>query len=119
MPRFLITVFLATAASFTGLVLFMKYVEPSGSRNLIIFFVLFWAFLTFLISLPTYALKYKFAPRLSNLKNVYRNSLRFSAFSALVLVGIAILKVLNSLNPINAFLELLLLASLYKLLKKP
>ncbi len=119
MPRFLLTVFLATAASFTGLVLFMKYTEPSGTRNLIIFFFLFWVFLTFLISIPTYAINYKFAARLSNLKNVYRNSLRFSAFLAFALVGIACLKVLNSLNPLNAFLEILLLTSLYKLLVKP
>ena len=114
MPRFLWTVILVTIAIFAVFLNFLRTNSPAEQKNLIFFFILLFIFLTLLVSIPTYLIKFKFAPKFAELKTIYRSSLRLALFISSGLCGIGIMKVVGALTLVNLVLYLLFLFAVFK-----
>ncbi len=118
MPRFLITVIIISIAFILGFIAVITKTAPDSTKNITLFFIFLWASLTFSLSIPIYLIKYKLAPRLANLRTLYRSAFKISVFASTSITGIGLLKVLGALTPLNTILAILFLGSVYKLLSK-
>src|SRR3989338_3580267 len=115
MPKFLLSVVFASLISFLGLFLLVKNTTPEEPKNVVVFFVLLWLFLTLLLSVPIYLVNFKRAARYSNLKQIFRSSLKISSVVSLLIVALGILKVLSALSILNFLLLLVFILLIYKL----
>jgi predicted cobalt transporter CbtA len=118
MPKFLITVIAVVLASAGGLAYLVFFTSPENKILLALFFILSFIFLSHLISIPTYFYLYKNAPRMTELKALYRNSYKISAFFSSFVVFIAVLRTFHAFNALNLLLLCVLYFSIYKFFGK-
>ncbi len=114
MPKFLVTVTAITLFSFSGLLYLIFFTSPSSKTGLVAFFVLLLLFLSHLISIPVYYRLYKKAPRMSELKPLYRQAFKVAFFLSSFIVVIGILRVFHAFNALNLLLLCILYFSIYK-----
>lgn len=117
MPRFLVTVITLILLSGSGLAYVIFYKSPEQTYNLMLFFTLFFVFLLLVTSLPTYWYMYKKAPKLTELRILYRKSLRPAFFIASYVTILGVLRVLHAFNALNLLLLSVLTFTLIKLTK--
>ena len=108
MPKFLYTVLIASAVLWGALFKFMDSFEPTEAATISIFEILLTVTLTVTFSVPVFILLYKRAPIHTNLKPLYRKSLKWAGFFASGVVLAVLLKILNVLTYLNFILLVLL-----------
>jgi hypothetical protein len=118
MPKFLYTA-LFLMVVFWGLWFReLHLTTPDSFLSKVPLLVLLFLSLGTTLSLPLYYLFYKQAPVLTNLKPIYRRSLRWSFFFSGGITFYFFLKVFGLLNPLNLILLLLLYFLLFFQLSK-
>lgn len=111
MPKFLYTIIFLMVTFWTLLIrqLFLVDPLPSGKTNIdaiLVFLLLLFLALVTTLSLPIYFIYHKRAPTFSNLRFLYRKSLRWATFLSFGIVFYLGLRVFDLDTVINIFLFL-------------
>lgn len=109
MPKFLYTVIIAAVIMWAVILKFMDSFEPVGVAAISVFELLLLITLTLTFSIPVFSVLYKRAPMHTNLRPLFRKSLKWAVFFA---SGIA-LAVLLKIAGVLTYLNLILLTLLY------
>ncbi|HLB51318.1 hypothetical protein A3F07_00040 [candidate division WWE3 bacterium RIFCSPHIGHO2_12_FULL_38_15] len=109
MPKFLYTVIIAAVIMWAIMLKFMDTFEPNGAAAISVFELLLLITLTITFSVPVFVVLYKHAPMHTNLRPLFRKSLKWSVFFA---SGVA-LAVLLKITDVLTYLNLILLTLLY------
>lgn len=117
MPKFLYTIILAAVLLWGLCLKILTSVKPDSFFNILLFLVPLFFALALTLSVPFYFYFFKFAPTFTNLKNLYRRSLKWSVFFALGMTIVVSLKVFAVLNVINFILFCILYYAIYSQLK--
>ncbi len=104
MPGFIYTVIAVDAALWVLWARRFFYTKPDDIRSVVIFLLFLYAALSLLFSLPVYFYKERKAPKLSNLKIIYRKSLKWALWFSFGIVGILVLKAFGLANVLNTAL---------------
>lgn len=117
MPKFFYSVILALIASW-GFIFYLIFTVPAGSYTVIFLFIgaLFIA-LSFSFSIPLYRYLKRKTPDFLNENLLYRNSLKYSAFIAFGISGIAFLRAFKIISLLNMGLFMLLYLGIFYQLK--
>lgn len=108
MPTFMYTVIFASIMLWAFLYRFMGTVAPDGFSNIFTFLALLFLAVSLTLSMPIYFYLQAKAPTFSNLRYLYRKSLRWSMFLALGPVFYLGLRAFNLDNLINTILYFVL-----------
>ena len=115
MPKFLWTVIVLTASILAALILTISKTSPENTKNIAFFLIELFLFLTLLFSFIFYIVNYKRAPKYSDLRNIYRASIKPSLFLSTFITGTAVMKVAKALTPLNFILFTIFLICMFKL----
>jgi hypothetical protein len=108
MPKFLYTIILL-AALFWGLFIRHAYLtEPNSLDNVLIFHMLLLLALMLTLSLPIYIYFHIKAPTFSNLRFLYRKSIKWSTYLSLGVISFMILRAFRLDNIVNISLFLIM-----------
>lgn len=97
---------------------FMQGNSPEMFLNKIIFLTLVLAILTLVISFPTYIIKYKRALKFTDLKSIYRNSIKTSLKISIFLTVVLAMKIFGVLNFLNFGLLVILVLVIARVARK-
>ena len=114
MPKFMYTVIITIVVLWGVLYKILTTIPPESTGIIVVFLVLLFLVVTLTISLPTYFVFYKKAPRGANLRDTYRKALKLGGYIGLGTVIFLTLGAANLLNPINIVLFAVLYALVFK-----
>lgn len=118
MPGFIYTIIFFTIALWSGLLYIGNKIAPDTLQNIFVFLAFMYLTLGVTISLPIYFLLHRKAATYTNLRKIYRNSLKWSFFVSFGIVGTLGLKAFDLINPLNYGLFLLLYFVTYMQIKQ-
>jgi hypothetical protein len=118
MPKFLYTVLIAAVVSWGLFINQFLNTSTEGVGDVALFLVNLFISLSFTFSIILYFFFYKKAPSFTNLKFVYRKSLKWSLYFYYGILVLIFLKATTLLNIINLILFLVLYYFLFKILRR-
>ncbi len=118
MPKFIYTIILSSLILWILLLRKVTFTQPNTTTSVIEFLLLLFLALTSTLSLAFYVIYYKKAPKFTNLKHIYRKSLKWAGFIGLYVAAIASLKAFKVLNIVDFLILTILFYITYAKLKK-
>ena len=118
MPRFLYTM------AGLDLILWILWfrilvkIRPESPVNIIIFLSVLFAALTLLLSLPIYKRLHKKSPQFTNLRVIYRRSLKWAMFYGGAITILMALRAFKVINPVTLGLFAVLIITIFYHMKK-
>lgn len=113
MPKFIKFIAVVTVLLWGWLTFLINKTMPSSYTSIFLFLSVLFLALSFSFSFPFYVIYKKRLPNFTNLKLLYRKSLKWGMFISFGVVGIAFLKALNLINLLNAGLFALLWVGIF------
>lgn len=113
MPKFLYTIVVASIASWIGFYSYLTSTSPDTFTDILIFLGILLFALVMTLSLPIYYILHKQAPTFSNLRFLYRKSLKWSLFFSFGLVFLMGLRAYGLDNLVNVTLFVIFYFLLY------
>jgi hypothetical protein len=107
MPKFLYTIIVLSTVFWALFVRHVYYTEPDSLERVLIFLLLLFLALMSTLSLPIYFYFHAKAPTFSNLRFLYRKSIKWSTYIALGVVFYLGLDAFNLDNIVNVTLFLI------------
>ncbi len=117
MPKFMYTIFVISGVAWLSFYRFITHIPPDSYFRIVLFNVLLILSLTLTFSIPIYFYFHYKAPTFTNLRFLYRKSLRWSLFFAAGIVFVVVLKIFELDTPLNLILFGLFYVLLYMQLK--
>ncbi len=108
MPKFIYTILIIDVAVWGIIAKFIFGSKPDTIVNIIIFLSLLLVALTLTFSMPIYFYFYRKSPTFTNLRFIFRKSLKYGFYIGLCVCLILVLKFLHVLTVLNAVLFLVL-----------
>ena len=108
MPKFIYTILIIDAVVWGIVAKFMFGSKPDSAVNFSVFLILFLVALTLTFSMPIYFYLYRKSPTFTNLRFIFRKSLKYGFYIGLCVCLILVLKFLHILTVLNAVLFLVL-----------
>jgi len=118
MPKFLYTIIVLALILWIWCIRVLSTVPPDSLTNILQFLISFFMALALTLSIPAYFFFYKKAPTFTNLKQLYRRSLKWSVFLAFGFTAVVGLKAFGSLTPLNLLLFVILYYAMFAQLKR-
>ena len=104
MPKFMYTVILSTGALWYGIFRILTQHAPESTGIILLFLVLLFLAITLTLSIPLYFIFLKRAARFTELREIYRKSIKIGGYVSLGIVILLGLNILELLNLITAVL---------------
>lgn len=119
MPKFLYTIFLLAFTLWVSWFRILLYTTPNSALNIFTFLFLFFASITITTSIIFYFFSYKKAPDFTNLRLMYRKTLKWSSLTGFIITGLMGFRAFELFTPINVALFLLLCAMIAVQIRGP
>lgn len=113
MPKFIKFVGVVTILLWSLFIFLVLSTLPNSYTNIFMFLSVLFLCLGFSFSFPFYFIYTKKLPNFTNLKLLYRKGLKWGMFISFGITGLAFLKALNLINPLNAGLFILLYIGIF------
>lgn len=117
MHKFIYTILIICLALWGLFAYILFNVSPESLQGVFIFITVLMFAMAFTFSVPIYFFYYKRAPTFSNLRYLYRKSLKWGVFFGASLCGYLLLRILKVDTLVNVGLLLLLVVSVASFLK--
>lgn len=108
MPKFIYTILIFDVAVWGIIVKFVFDNKPDLIANVSLFLILLLIALSLTFSIPIYFYFYKKSPTFTNLRFIFRKSLKYGFYIGLCVCLLFVLKFLHVLTVLNAFLFVVL-----------
>ena len=108
MPKFIYTILIFDAAIWGVIAKFMLSNKPDSVVNIAVFLLLLLVALSLTFSMPIYFYFYRKSPTFTNLRFIFRKSLKYGFYIGLCVCLILVLKFFGVLTILNAILFLVL-----------
>ncbi|MBP7927792.1 hypothetical protein KAZ57_01455 [Patescibacteria group bacterium] len=119
MPKFVITILLFAAILWYGVFFSLTKTQPDSFNSIIGFLLRLFLALSLTLSLPVYFYLHKKAPTFSNLRHLYRKSIKWSMYVSFGAVFVLGLRAFNLGSWLNIGLFLVFYFLMYGYLKGP
>lgn len=113
MPKFIYTIAISTVVSWYGIYIFIKNNEPDGVITIAVFLLLLFSSLLLFLSIPFYYFFHSRAPSFSNLRYLYRKSVKWASFLSFSTVFMLGLKMFGLASWINTILFIIIMIIVY------
>ena len=114
MPNFLYTVIALSILTWGALLKYMNSVPPETNLSKALFCLLFFAAASLSLSVIYYRYEFKKAPKMSDLKKLYRNTIKRSLYLSAIMTSIVFLKIFDLLSPISVLVLALVVGVIYR-----
>lgn len=118
MPKFLYTVIFLNIISWGTWAYRLINTKPDSTFNILIFLATFFTSLSLTLSLPIYLYFHKKAPNFTNVRFLYRKSLKWSLFFSSGILLLLTLKAFGVMNTLNAGLLIIIYITVFMHFKK-
>ena len=113
MPKFLYTILGFTVLLWTGVYFLGKNLAPDTITNIFVFLCYLWVVLSVTFSIPVYFYFFRQAPKYTELRNIYRRSLKWGCYASFGVVGYLCLRAFKLVTVFNVVLFLALYIAVF------
>lgn len=117
MHKFIYTILIICLALWGLFAYILFNVSPESFQGILVFIIVLMFAMSFTFSVPIYIFYYKRAPTFSNLRYLYRKSLKWGLFLGAGICGYLLLRILKVDTLVNVGLLVLLVVSIGSFLK--
>ncbi len=114
MPNFLYTVIALSILTWGALLKYMSIIPPETNLSKILFCLLFFVAMSLTLSVVHYIFGFKKAPKMSDLKKIYRNNIKRSLGVSVVITILVFLKIFDLLSPVTFLVFVVFVIMIYR-----